>query len=117
MDGVVDVKFAIAMGKMGGIAVLNLEGVQTRYENPEEVLDRISHASPEEATRLVQTIYEEPIKEKLISKRIEEIKRAKVPAVVSAIPQRAERFGDLAAGSGRGCFHSPIYCYYGKAYR
>ena len=100
MDGVVDVKFAIAMGKMGGVAVLNLEGVQTRYENPEEVLDRISHVSPEEATRLVQTIYEEPIKEKLISKRIEEIKKAKVPAVVSAIPQRAERFGQLAQEAG-----------------
>ncbi len=104
MDGVVDVKFAIAMGKMGGIAVLNLEGVQTRYENPEEVLDRISRASPEEATGLVQTIYEEPIKEKLISKRIEEIKRAKVPAVVSAIPQRAERFGELAEEAGADAF-------------
>ena len=104
MDGVVDVKFAIAMGKMGGVAVLNLEGVQTRYENPEEVLDRISRTSPEEATRLVQTIYEEPIKEKLISRRIEEIKKAKVPAVVSAIPQRAERFGELAQEAGADAF-------------
>ena len=104
MDGVVDVKFAIAMGKFGGAAVLNLEGVQTRYENPEEVLDRISHASSEEATRLVQTIYEEPIKEKLISRRIEEIKRANVPAVVSAIPQRAERFGQLAEEAGADAF-------------
>ena len=100
MDGVVDVKFAIAMGKMGGIAVLNLEGVQTRYENAQDVLGRIAHASPEEATKLVQAIYEKPIKEKLISKRIEEIKKAKVPAVVSAIPQRAERFGKIAQGAG-----------------
>jgi IMP dehydrogenase len=100
MDGVVDVKFAIAMGKMGGIAVLNLEGVQTRYENPDDVLDRIAHASPEEATKLVQGIYEEPIKEKLISQRITEIKKAKVPAVVSAIPQRAERFGKIAEEAG-----------------
>ena len=76
MDGVVDVKFAIAMGKMGGIAVLNLEGVQTRYENPDEVLDRIASATPEEATKLVQGIYEEPIKEKLIFKRISQIKAA-----------------------------------------
>jgi IMP dehydrogenase len=104
MDGVVDVKFAIAMGKMGGIAVLNLEGVQTRYENPEEVLDRISRASAEEATRLVQTIYEEPIKEKLISRRIEEIKKAKVTAVVSSIPQRAEKFGKLAQDAGADAF-------------
>ena len=55
MDGVVDVKFAIAMGKLGGIAVLNLDGVQTRYENPNEVLDQIAKASPEEATLLIQT--------------------------------------------------------------
>ena len=100
MDGVVDVKFAIAMGKMGGIAVLNLEGVQTRYENPEEVLDQIAKATPEEATHLVQGIYEEPIKENLISRRIEEIKKAKVPAVVSTIPQRAERFGRIAEEAG-----------------
>ncbi len=104
MDGVVDVKFAIAMGKLGGVAVLNLEGVQTRYENPEEVLGRISHVSPEEATRLVQTIYEEPIKEKLISKRIEQIKKANVPAVVSSIPQRAEKFGALAQEAGADAF-------------
>ncbi len=89
MDGVVDVKFAIAMGKFGGIAVLNLEGIQTRYENPEEVLERIANAAPEEATNLVQGIYLEPIKEKLVSRRIEEIKKAGVSAVVSAIPQRA----------------------------
>lgn len=104
MDGVVDVKFAIAMGKLGGIAVLNLEGVQTRYENPEEVLDKISMASPEEATRLVQGLYEEPIKEKLISKRIEQIKKAKVPAFVSVIPQRAERFGRIAQEAGADAF-------------
>ncbi|MFH0764146.1 MAG: GuaB3 family IMP dehydrogenase-related protein [Candidatus Omnitrophota bacterium] len=104
MDGVVDVKFAIAMGKMGGIAVLNLEGVQTRYENPNEVLDRIAHASPEEATRLVQLIYEAPIKDKLVSRRIEEIKRAKVPAVVSSIPQRAEKFGRIAQEAGADIF-------------
>src|SRR3989338_1218446 len=100
MDGVVDVNFAIAMGKLGGLAVLNLEGVQTRYENPGEVLERIAHESPEEATKLVQGIYVEPIKEGLISKRIEEIKRAKVPAIVSAIPQRAERFGAIAEEAG-----------------
>jgi len=104
MDGVVDVRFAIAMGKMGGIAVLNLEGVQTRYENPDEVLDKIAHATPEEATKLVQGIYEEPIKEKLVSRRIEEIKKANVPAVVSAIPQRAERFGQIAEEAGADIF-------------
>src|SRR3989339_400218 len=91
MDGVVDTRFAIAMGKLGGLAVLNLEGVQTRYENPSDILERISRASVEEATHLLQEIYQEPIKEKLIGQRVEEIKKAGVPAIVSAIPQRAER--------------------------
>jgi IMP dehydrogenase len=104
MDGVVDVKFAIAMGKMGGIAVLNLEGIQTRYENPKEVLEKIANASPEDATRLVQSVYVEPIKEKLVARRIEEIKEANVPAIVSAIPQRAEKFGAIAQKAGADIF-------------
>ncbi len=104
MDGVVDVKFAIAMGKLGGVAVLNLEGVQTRYEEPGEVLDKIAHASQEEATRLVQDIYVEPIKEKLVAKRVKEIKDGGVPAAVSAIPQRAEKFGAIAQEAGADIF-------------
>jgi len=104
MDGVVDVKFAIAMGKMGGIAVLNLEGVQTRYENPNEVLDKIAEATPEKATELVQSLYSEPVKEKLIAKRIEEIKAAKVPAVVSAIPQKADKYVKIAEEAGADLF-------------
>ncbi len=89
MDGVVDVKFAIAMGKLGGLAVLNLEGVQTRYDNPDDVLDKIAKASPQKATELVQSIYLKPIKEKLVSKRVSQIKKAGVPCAVSSIPQRA----------------------------
>ncbi|MEE8360138.1 MAG: GuaB3 family IMP dehydrogenase-related protein [Candidatus Omnitrophota bacterium] len=104
MDGVVDVKFAIALGKMGGIAVLNLEGVQTRYEDPSEVLRKISKATPQKATELIQSIYAKPIKEKLIQKRISEIKKAGVIPAVSAIPQRAERFGKLAEEAGCGIF-------------
>ena len=104
MDGVVDTRFAIAMGKLGGLAVLNLEGVQTRYEDPSGVLDKIAKASPDEATELVQSIYLEPIKEKLISARIKEIKNAGVPAVVSAIPQKAERFGAIAQEAGADIF-------------
>ena len=100
MDGVVDVKFATAMGKLGGIAVLNLEGVQTRYDNPEEVLKKIANATPEEATKLAQSIYKPPIKEELIAKRIKEIKDAGVSAMVSAIPQKAERFGKIAEEAG-----------------
>ena len=104
MDGVVDVKFAVAMGKLGGLAVLNLEGVQTRYDDPQDVLEKIAHASPEEATGLVQGLYTKPIKEGLISKRIQQIKKSKVPAIVSAIPQRAERFGAIAQEAGADIF-------------
>lgn len=104
MDGVVDVKFAIEMGKLGGIAVLNLEGVQTRYKNPAEVLGRIANSSKEEATAILQSIYSEPIQEDLIAARIREIKAAKVPAIVSSIPQRAEQFGKIAQEAGADIF-------------
>lgn len=104
MDGVVDVDFAIAMGKLGGIAVLNLEGIQTRYDDPGEVLKRIAKATPDKATEIVQSLYTKPIKEKLISKRISQIKKAGVKPVVSAIPQRAERFGQIAQEAGAAIF-------------
>jgi IMP dehydrogenase len=104
MDGVVDVKFAIEMSKLGGIAVLNLNGVQTRYENPGEVLGKIASANPEEATKLVQSLYLEPVQEKLVAKRIKEIKSEKGVAVVSAIPQDAEKFGKIAQDSGADIF-------------
>ncbi len=100
MDGVVDVRFAIAMGKLGGLAILNLEGISTRYKNPEQVLDKIASAPPETATKLVQDIYLEPIKEDLIAERIATIKKAGVYAGVSSIPQRAERFGEIAMSAG-----------------
>jgi IMP dehydrogenase len=100
MDGVVDVRFAVAMGKLGGIAVLNLDGVQTRYDSPGEVLDKIAKASPHKATELVQSIYVKPIKEKLISKRIQEIKKNRVAVAVSCIPANAERFGKIAQEAG-----------------
>ncbi len=104
MDGVVDVSFAIKMGKMGGLACLNLEGVQTRYEDPSEILSEIADATPEKATELVQKLYAPPVKEKLITKRIREIKAAKVPVMVSAIPQKAEKYGKLAQAAGADIF-------------
>jgi len=97
MDGVVDVRFAIQMSKLGGIAVLNLDGIQTRYENPDAVLKEIAKASPQKATKLVQSVYNKPIKEKLIAKRISQIKSAKAIAVVSCIPAHANRFNQIAA--------------------
>jgi IMP dehydrogenase len=104
MDGVVDVKFAIEMGRLGGIAVLNLEGVQTRYENPDKILQKIADAPTEEATKLVQNIYLEPVKEELISVRIKEIKKGEAPAVVSSIPQKAHRVGRIAEAAGADIF-------------
>jgi len=100
MDGVVDVKFAIQMSKFGALAVLNLEGVQTRYENPSDVLKSIADSTPDECTRLLQKIYQAPIQEKLIVKRIEEIKAGGGRVVVSSIPQKAEKFGKIAQDAG-----------------
>ena len=100
MDGVVDPKFAIEMGKLGGLAVLNLEGIQTRYDNPGEILDEIADSTPEKATKLVQSIYRVPVKEKLIEKRVSEIKAGGVLAAVSSIPQKAERYADIAQSAG-----------------
>lgn len=100
MDGVVDVKFAVEMGKLGGIAVLNLDGIQTRYDNPDDVLRRIADASPEKATELVQSVYLKPVKDQLIAKRIEEIKSHKVPVVASCIPQNAKKFSAIAQEAG-----------------
>jgi IMP dehydrogenase len=104
MDGVVDVRFAIEMGKLGGIAVLNLEGVQTRYKNPEEVLDKIVNAGKEEATHLLQRIYTEPIQEDLVAARVKEIKDTGVLCAVSSIPQRAEHCGAIAQEAGADIF-------------
>jgi IMP dehydrogenase len=104
MDGVTDVRFCIAMGKLGGLGVINLEGVQTRYENPDEVLSQIVKTGKEEVTALIQKFYTEPIKEELIGRRIEELKKAGVLAAVSSIPQKAERFGCIAQEAGADLF-------------
>ncbi len=104
MDGVVDVKFAVAMGKLGGLAVLNLEGVQTRYEHPQEVLDQVIACDKDSVTALIQKIYTEPIKDELIAKRVREIKQSGVIAAVSSIPQKAEAYGKIAAEAGADVF-------------
>src|SRR5215471_9296471 len=78
MDGVTDVKFCVEMGKLGGLGVINLEGIQTRYENPGEALKKILTASKEDVTTIIQQAYTEPIKEELISRRIREVKQSGV---------------------------------------
>lgn len=100
MDGVVDARFAIAMGKLGGLAVLNLEGVQVRYEDADAVLAEVLAEDKDKVTALLQKVYLEPVKEDLIAKRIKEIKDAGVIAAVSAIPQKAERCGAIAQEAG-----------------
>ncbi len=104
MDGVVDVRFAVAMNKLGGLAVLNLEGVQTRYKNPQEVLQKIVEADKSEITALLQRIYQEPVQEDLIAARVRQIKDGGVLAAVSSIPQRAAEFGKIAQEAGADVF-------------
>ncbi|MFZ4115442.1 MAG: GuaB3 family IMP dehydrogenase-related protein [Chthoniobacterales bacterium] len=104
MDGVVDVRFAIAMGKLGGLAVLNLDGVQTRYENPEEVFAEVLTADKDHVTTLLQKMYQEPVRDDLVTKRIADIKAAGGLVAVSSIPQRAEHVGPIAAEAGADLF-------------
>lgn len=104
MDGVTDVKFCIEMNKLGGLGVINLEGVQTRYDDPLEVLERIAKADKDEVTELIQKAYLEPIKPKLITRRIQELKKTGVLAAVSSIPQKAEEFGKIAQDAGADLF-------------
>jgi IMP dehydrogenase len=100
MDGVVDVDFSIEMGRLGGLAVLNLEGIQTRYKSPEEVLLKILESEKQTVTGLLQKIYLEPVQEDLIAARIKEIKDSGVITAVSSIPQKAARYGQIAAEAG-----------------
>jgi IMP dehydrogenase len=104
MDGVTDVRFCIEMGKLGGLGVINLEGVQTRYANPSEVLAQIVKAGRDDATALIQKVYLEPIKEELIAQRVQELKKAGVLAAVSSIPQKADHFGAIAQEAGADIF-------------
>jgi IMP dehydrogenase len=92
MDGVVSPASAIEIGKLGGLAVLNLEGLQTRYEDPEPVLDEIAALPDDKATRRMQEIYREPIKEELVVRRIREIKEGGVVAAASLTPQRVRAY-------------------------
>ncbi len=100
MDGVVDVSFAIALSRLGGLAVLNLEGLQTRYERPEELLAEIAAAPRETATELMQRLYQAPIRDELVARRVEEIKAARAIAAVSSTPALADRLGAVAVEAG-----------------
>lgn len=100
MDGVVDVTMAIQLAKLGALGVLNLEGIQTRYEDPNPVLDKIASVGKDEFVGLMQTLYAEPIKPALITQRIQEIKTGGGIAAVSVTPAGAAKFGATLAEAG-----------------
>ena len=89
MDAVTDVDFAVLMSKLGGLAILHLEGVQTRYDNPQEILAEITQASVAEVTPLLQRIYSQPIKDNLVGERIQTIKKSGGTCAVSVTPANA----------------------------
>ena len=100
MDSIVDPSFAIEYSKLGGLAVLNLEGIQTRYESPDEILAQIAVVPESETTTLLQKVYSAPIKEKLIGERIETIKKAGAICAVSLTPANTKRLSPLAKEAG-----------------
>ena len=104
MDAVVDAVFAGALARLGGLAVLNLEGVQTRYEDPAEVLARIAGAADSEAQAILSEAYRAPIREDLVARRIEEIHAAGSRVAVSATPAAARRLGPFCAEHGADLF-------------
>jgi IMP dehydrogenase len=104
MDGVVDVRMAVELSKLGALGVLNLEGIQTRYQDPEPILDRIASVGKDEFVTLMQELYAEPIKPELITQRIQEIKAGGGIAAVSATPVGASKYGSVVAEAGADLF-------------
>jgi IMP dehydrogenase len=100
MDGVVSPETAVIIGKLGGLAVLNLEGIWSRYEDADAKLEEIAQAPAELATRLLQQIYAEPVKPGLIARRIEEIKSQGVVAAASLTPQKVREHHEVAIEAG-----------------
>src|SRR5438270_6673106 len=100
MDGVTSPKTAGIVGKLGGLAVLNLEGIWSRYEDADEQLERIAQLPSEHATSEMQRIYETPVQEELIAERIREIKEQGVVCAASLTPQRVARYHEIALEAG-----------------
>lgn len=104
MDGVVDVRMAVRLSQLGALGVLNLEGIHTRYADPEPILDRIASVGKDEFVALMQELYAEPIKPELIEQRIQEIKQQGGIAAVSATPAGASKYGEAVAKAGADLF-------------
>ncbi|HEX9890904.1 MAG TPA: GuaB3 family IMP dehydrogenase-related protein [Actinomycetota bacterium] len=95
MDAVVSPASAAEVGRLGGLPVLNLEGLQTRYEDPDPIFEEIAGLPDDKATRRMQELYKEPIKEELIGRRIRELKEAGITAAASLTPQRTRQYASL----------------------
>lgn len=104
MDSVVDVKMAVLLDQLGALGVLNLEGIQTRYADPQPILERIATVGVQEFVPLMQELYATPIQPELITQRIHEIKQQGAIAAVSATPAGASRFGATVAQAGADLF-------------
>ncbi len=104
MDGVVDVGMAVELSKLGALGVLNLEGVQTRYDDPNPVLDRIAAVGKESFVPLMQELYSQPVKEELIRRRIQEIKQGGGIAAVSGTPLAALKYRTTIAEAAADLF-------------
>ena len=104
MDAVVDPAFAGALGRLGGLAILNLEGVQTRYDEPGELLAKIAAASDADVQTLLAEAYLQPVREDLIARRLDEIHSAGSRAAVAATPGAARKFGPFCAEHGADLF-------------
>jgi IMP dehydrogenase len=104
MDAVVDTRLAGELARLGGLAILNLEGVQTRYDDPDDVLERIATAADDQVHDLLAEAYRQPIREELIAARIEAIHAAGSKAAVAATPGAARRFGPFVAEQGADLF-------------
>jgi IMP dehydrogenase len=100
MDGVISPETAIKLGELGGIGVLNLEGIFTRYENADAQLEKIAKLPKEKATAAMQEIYARPVEPKLIAQRIEQIKSRRVLAVGALTPQRVRDYYEIALAAG-----------------
>src|ERR1700760_504829 len=107
LDGVVSPETAGIIGKLGGLAVLNLEGIFCRYDDADEQLERIATFSPDIATRELQDIYREPVKPELIAKRIQEIKSHGVVAAASLTPQKVRTHYETALEAGLDILANP----------
>jgi IMP dehydrogenase len=100
MDAVVDTDTAIKFGKLGGLAVINLEGVQTRYDNPKDILEKITSAPESEVTVMLQQIYSTPIRENLVAERVRTIKQQNVKCAASVTPANTKRLAPIAKEAG-----------------